>query len=694
MKNAISPVFHEGERAIQSRLGIEKRMEKVGDKVIRDYMPAQHQAFYAQLPMLFAGFTDNQEDVWASVLAGQPGFINAPSATQLSIQATPFNGDPLATALAEHRATQPMPIGLLGIELHTRRRNRVSTQVNSINNGYLLLDVLQTTGNCPQYIQRRELHAYSPESIQQPVSAFSQFDNALSKFIQRADTFFVASTAQKPGQEPTTKAHGADVSHRGGRSGFVRVDDARTLTIPDYMGNNFFNTLGNFMLNPAAGLLFIDFESGDIVTMTGTANILWDDNQHHFKGAERLWQFTLKHGYVLKAAMPYRFRLQDYSPNSLMTGTWHEAASHATQHTTIAQWQNYSVTGTFTESTSGKSSAIKSLHLTSPTGEVPNFKPGQFISVKLTVAGTEHVRAYSISSSPLDNVLRISVKREGVVSNWLHDHIVAGDILQVKLTQSDFYLSENSQKPVVLLSAGVGITPMVSMFRYIVQNNFRTRSQQKVIMINTFRTRTEQAFRHEIRQLSNAQSTQAQAIWLLTAPSETCRPGIDYSTQGRLTKDILQTLLPFDNCDFYLCGPTQFMQDTYDLLQNLGVHDSAIFAESFGPAALQRSKPANADAVSEDAATSALITFSRSRIEQTWTPQDGHLLDFAENHGLSPEYGCRAGSCGACKVRITHGKVLHSTAASTPPGADEALLCCARPAKTANDDTPRITIDL
>lgn len=289
-----STPFHAGERAIQARLGLEARMRGIGARVIRDHMPEQHQAFYAQLPFVLVGSVDREGRPWASALAGERGFMRATDPTTLRIDAIPPAGDPLARALVEGA-----PLGLLGIELETRRRNRVNGRVSARHEGGFTLTVEQTVGNCPQHIHPRQLRR-GPTSapVVQPLSAL---DEATIGWIQRADTFYVATVAPP---EPGEPGRGADVSHRGGPAGFVQVLDANTLLIPDYAGNNLFMTLGNLMVYPRAGLLFIDLETGDLLQLTGSAEILWD-----WKGspdAERAWRFTVEGGQALRGALPLR----------------------------------------------------------------------------------------------------------------------------------------------------------------------------------------------------------------------------------------------------------------------------------------------------------------------------------------------------------------------------------------------------
>jgi hypothetical protein len=143
--------FHPGEQAVHDRLGIRERMVEVGQRVIRTAMPEQHQRFFEQLPFMLVGSVDSAGRPWASVLVGPPGFVQAPSATRLHLSARPIPGDPLAGALLPGA-----PLGLLGIELHTRRRNRVNGRVAAADAQGFSLEVEQSVGNCPQYIQGRE----------------------------------------------------------------------------------------------------------------------------------------------------------------------------------------------------------------------------------------------------------------------------------------------------------------------------------------------------------------------------------------------------------------------------------------------------------------------------------------------------------------------------------------------------------
>ena len=301
-ETAISP-FHAGEQEIQTRVGKRDKIENFGRHTIRPYMPEQHRDFYQQLPFIIAGSVDQQGWPWASILFGPPGFIISPDAKTLTINATPSMGDPIKPQLKKDGS----PLGLLGIDMNSRRRNRVNGRIQQASSTHFSVAVDQSFGNCPKYIQSRNVEYDDESSSKQnahSIEKFTTLDHEANRIIRLADTFFVSSYVQAnkhPEQE------GVDVSHRGGQPGFVQVD-GNTLTIPDYSGNYYFNTLGNFLVNPKAGLVFIDFSTGDLLMLTGTVELLWEDDPEvmAFKDAKRAWRFMLSHGVFLKKALPFR----------------------------------------------------------------------------------------------------------------------------------------------------------------------------------------------------------------------------------------------------------------------------------------------------------------------------------------------------------------------------------------------------
>ena len=313
--------WHSGERALQERAGVRAAMERSGRAVIRGYMPDQHRELFEKLPLLIVGSVDAQHRSWASLVVGQPGFVRTPDARTLTVRARPLAGDPLAGNLVPGA-----PIGLLGIQLETRRRNRVNGSVLAADAEGFTVGVRQSFGNCPQYIWAR-----APEFVGAPEERLGRGEHAEGKLlspvsvsqIAAADTFFIATAALGP-----EASHGVDVSHRGGKPGFVRVaraGDRHVLTWPDFSGNRYFNTLGNLLLNPRAGLLFIDFRAGTLLSLTGTAETLWDGPElAAFAGAERLVRFTADRGVRIERAVPWRWSAGQPAPQIAGTGSWQE----------------------------------------------------------------------------------------------------------------------------------------------------------------------------------------------------------------------------------------------------------------------------------------------------------------------------------------------------------------------------------
>ncbi|MEM9088726.1 MAG: pyridoxamine 5'-phosphate oxidase family protein [Cyanobacteria bacterium P01_F01_bin.53] len=308
--------FHPGEKVVQAKLGVRDRMESVGRRMIRLFLPEQHRQFYTQLPYFLVGTVDVEGNPWASILVGEPGFVSTPSDRTLHVAAQPLFGDPLSNNL-----TIDSKIGFLGIELHTRRRNRVNGVVSEITPDGFSVAVEQTFGNCPKYIQGRQFNLHDCDiAVAKPVHAFTTLDNEKRAVIHAADTFFIATAYLNSAADVT---HGVDVSHRGGHPGFVRID-GNTLTVPDLAGNCIFNTFGNVEVNPCAGLLFIDFETGNLLYLTGRAEVIWhgDPEINLYAGAERLLKFYLNRGIHVEGSLPLSWSVPEQSSFLDNTGPW------------------------------------------------------------------------------------------------------------------------------------------------------------------------------------------------------------------------------------------------------------------------------------------------------------------------------------------------------------------------------------
>lgn len=321
--------FHAGELAIQARLGVQDRLDRQGRRVIRDYLTERHRQFFAQLSYVLVGMVDGEGRPWASILVGEPGFITAPTDgvdspevhRTLRIEAQPLHGDPLHRTLATGA-----DIGLLGIELHSRRRNRINGRVTALGAGGFTVGVSQSFGNCPQYIQARRFDLRAVDAIApKPVYALTALGDRDREMTAAADTSFIATAYQ---DAAAGAASGVDVSHRGGQPGLVRLDDPQTLTIPDFSGNLHFNTCGNLALNPRAGLLFLDFDRGDLLYLTGTAEVIWSgDAVAAYPGAKRLLHVHLEQGDRVEGSLPLSWSAPEFSPLLASTGPWADQAN-------------------------------------------------------------------------------------------------------------------------------------------------------------------------------------------------------------------------------------------------------------------------------------------------------------------------------------------------------------------------------
>jgi predicted pyridoxine 5'-phosphate oxidase superfamily flavin-nucleotide-binding protein len=294
--------FHEDELRAQALAG-----QGAGHAAIRPFMPEQHRAFFALLPYLFAATPDARGWPMASILTGPPGFVHSPDPETLRIEALPSVDDPAAASFVA--GTE---IGLLGLDFTTRRRNRANGRLVAVDDG-LTVRIAQSFGNCAQYIQTR---MPSPRPVTPgPLESLAGLDDAARATIAAADTFFVASRSRAGIAEG-----GLDMSHRGGRPGFVGLLGDR-LAVPDFRGNRFFNTLGNLVGDARTGLLFIDFASGDLLQLQGTVAIDWHPDGGP-GGAERLWRVQIERAWRRRGALPLSWTFGAYAPTTLATGTW------------------------------------------------------------------------------------------------------------------------------------------------------------------------------------------------------------------------------------------------------------------------------------------------------------------------------------------------------------------------------------
>lgn len=679
-----SSPWHAGEISMQQRLGVHGRMREVGSRVIRDFMPDQHRTFYGQLPIMLLGSVDDHGAVWAGLLHGRPGFATSPDPRSLKFRTARSADDPALASL-----TAGSSVGMLGIELHTRRRNRVNGVVTDMTPDSLGVRVEHAFGNCPQYIQLRDTEVVvAATSTMQSTIINGALDEAARMIIGAADTFFVASYVDPDGD--TTRRQ-VDVSHRGGKPGFVRIEGDQ-LTIPDFAGNLHFNTLGNLLVNPRAGLLFIDFDSGDVLHLTGTTEICFDGPEvAAFQGAERLWKFNVTGMVRRSGALPFQWKLREISPNSLITGSWEQAAASQQAAALGDVWRPFRVTRIIDEA-----HAIRSFYLQPADGHAkPAYIAGQHIPIRIKPpSGDAHlIRTYTLSSAPADDDLRISVKREGLVSNWLHDHVRPGDHLEFRTPRGAFVVDTTPKRPLVLLGAGVGMTPLISMLRHLIWEGRRTRGMRPTWLVQAARTAQSRPFDKEIHALAEIAGDALSITRVLSAPEVESAGSRTHEVTGRVSIELLKDLLPFDDYDFMICGPGAFVQALYDDLRDMRIADDRISTEAFGPSTLQRRfdvKPAIA--VTEASSVAVPVRFLRSQVDSRWEPGSTTLLELAEAHGLTPDYSCRGGSCGTCVTRLLKGKVRHLVTGVEVEGPEDVLICSMQPAANGIQDS--IELDL
>ncbi|NQU62224.1 MAG: 2Fe-2S iron-sulfur cluster binding domain-containing protein [Rhodospirillales bacterium] len=345
---------------------------------------------------------------------------------------------------------------------------------------------------------------------------------------------------------------------------------------------------------------------------------------------------------------------------------------------------------------------ITSFYLAPEDGApLPSFEPGQFLALELDIPGEKDTvrRTFTISCSPTDPAFyRLTIKREppppdqpdappGLSSNFFHDHVDVGTKINVKAPAGKFFLDVASDVPVVLLSGGVGLTPMISMVNTIVdQGNGRD-----VWFIHGTRGRKEHALGDHVRQLA-AKNANVKTHTVYEKAGPDCVKGQHYDSEGFITLELLQDLLGGTDFEFYLCGPPAFMKVIYNVLYDWGADETRIHYEFFGPATVLREgapppDEAAQDSGAEDAGQGGTITFAQSGRTAEWEPKFENLLEFAEANGLAPASGCRDGICQTCMVELMEGEVIYAEDPIIPPDPGFVLICQAKP----NGD---VTIDI
>jgi len=299
--------FHRGERVIQERTG-ETAIADRNVSVMTDTVIGGARPFIGKQSMAVVASVDTDKRVWASVLFGQPGFAHTETGKSIVLSIPDEQRDetdPFWTNIAANPS-----IGMLFIELGSRRRYRVNGSLASIDAADVALDVIEAYPNCPKYIQKRNLRTVGASGLPNAASQGSRIEGDLPSILAQADTLFVGSYHPELG---------ADVSHRGGAPGFLTVMDEHTLRVPDYPGNCLYNTFGNFEVNPRAGLCIPDFSNNRLLQLSGEAVLQWDmpDPDGHTGGTLRFWDFTVEKYVLRNTPQRLEWEFLDASPFNL-----------------------------------------------------------------------------------------------------------------------------------------------------------------------------------------------------------------------------------------------------------------------------------------------------------------------------------------------------------------------------------------
>ena len=390
----------------------------------------------------------------------------------------------------------------------------------------------------------------APRSLQQS----KELSDVQIEQIKNSDTIFVASGYRGEGSSP---CYGNDISHRGGPKGWIKVSDSKNIILPDFSGNDMYNTLGNIVMDSRFGVSVPLFETGGMIQMSGRASIDYDEQRINeiYPGALRLVVFEIDE----VVTIPDRSLPIAWSSN--------DSEEHTTRKVQVVRKIKESA-----EVTSFYMRAVDSV-------ELWPFKAGQHLSVILSIGdGKILERSYSLSNLPNSTEYRISVKREpfGQGSRFLHDKVHEGDILEIRKPAGDFVLDNSSNRTSVLISAGVGVTPLLSMLH----QSAKSLKGRQVVWIHGARNGDHHAFREEVNGLKQALLGSTSNHVVYSKPLE--EDSGHYDSIGRITPDFVANIVPdLTNADFYVCGPAAFTSDLEHGLQQFGVEGRHINFETF-----------------------------------------------------------------------------------------------------------------
>jgi ferredoxin-NADP reductase/phenylpropionate dioxygenase-like ring-hydroxylating dioxygenase large terminal subunit len=366
--------------------------------------------------------------------------------------------------------------------------------------------------------------------------------------------------------------------------------------------------------------------------------------------------------------------------------------------TTISAEPTSSVTAEHTQNTyvelevakvERESATISSFYLRRADGEpIAPWAPGQFLPIRVTIPGLPEpvLRTYTLSTCANPEFYRLSIRRgEGApaASQFMHANVKAGFRIQAMAPRGKFVLDESTNRPVVLVSGGVGVTPMVAIAEHLVERGSTNGAHRPIHFIHGTQNSSVHAFANHVRGLADRHPAMSVHV-RYSNPTADDRVGMTHDSEGRIDIHLLTQLLPLEDYDVYLCGPSQFMNTLYAGLTGMGVRPERIHYESFGPGTVLKPELPRKP-IEERRDGSVRVQFAKSRKETVWSEGAGTLLELAEEVGLAPPFGCRSGICGTCKTRILAGAVDYLEEPLADRGEGEILLCCSVPRKNGHE---------
>ena len=316
---------------------------------------------------------------------------------------------------------------------------------------------------------------------------------------------------------------------------------------------------------------------------------------------------------------------------------------------------------------------------------LPPFKPGQFLTFSLPVSAERSItRCYSLSDRPNPTSYRVTIKRipaprdrpdapPGASSSHFHDRVHEGDVLKVRAPSGHFCIDPDPNVPVVFIAGGIGITPMMSMLRWCLNEQ----PERTVHLYYGVRNSDEHAFKRQLEELARSHPRfHLNVVYSRPAPDDVA--GRDYHHAGHVNAELLRRTLPHGRHQFYVCGPAAMMESLVPALSDWGVPEQDIHYEAFGPASVHPAR-ATQGVPGPSLATPLEVRFRRSGRTLVWNGQDENLLEFAERHGITIEFGCRSGSCGTCETQLISGAVRYPHTPDHDVAPGHCLLCVGTP---------------